>query len=554
MFRNILTILLLIMGFQLHAQHRDTIYVFETQMAHDTLVVFDTVYHHDTLHLDVLNPGASQTEIRTNADTILKGQEDYELDFNEKQNRHQAKDKMLIPPFDGFQLGYLFDIGILPSAMLSNSTCIKAKPSLGGRVGLEVAYHFARYLGVSAGLSYGTTGAFRARTHCDVSGVLPFDNTGYAIYSTGFSMPLKVEFHAPIAQKVWVTVDAGVRLRMPWYTFITGYDKEISSPYSLQGLILPDTVYYYDHLKLMPTTIDPNRFNIDILANAGIYVQMPHGGLFRWTIGLNCQLNDFASGSYSIRVEHEGDNLLPPQTSPSVQYENGTFRLRSNMFSTQIAFIQTFQKQKRKKETKPNWTSDKRLCRHEIKFDVCDPTGVMLFDRYFVFIYPEGMYPNHAWRSPSFRSTPVFSLSSHYRVAKWFWVGLSLSYAYYTDQQSHLYESGETGLCERKFHTLAVMPDIRFSYLNRPNVTLYSAFSLGAARFIGETNSSNLIYPEHRHPWFSDALNQDHEPTLFSMLHVTLFGLKASYKHFFGSLELGAGYKGLGSVGVGYEF
>ena len=78
------------MGFQLHAQHRDTIYVFETQMAHDTLVVFDTVYHHDTLHLDVLNPGASQTEIRTNADTILKGQEDYELDFNEKQKDRKS--------------------------------------------------------------------------------------------------------------------------------------------------------------------------------------------------------------------------------------------------------------------------------------------------------------------------------------------------------------------------------------------------------------------------------------------------------------------------------
>ena len=90
--------------------------------------------------------------------------------------------------------------------------------------------------------------------------------------------------------------------------------------------------------------------------------------------------------------------------------------------------------------------------------------------------------------------------------------------------------------------------------LARPNVTLYSALSVGMASFFGETIATNLIYPEHRHPWFSDALNRDHEPTLFSMLHVTLFGLKASYKHFFGSLELGAGYKGLGSIGVGYEF
>lgn len=546
--------MLILLFFQTRAQHRDTVIVYETQVVHDTLVVFDTLYHHDTLHWKTSTPSEIHSESGTGADTVVNKKGGQEADWKDKTTWKQSNRKPLYPPFDGFQLGYLFDIGILPSAIVSNSTFIRPKPGVSGHLGLEFSYHFAKYVGISAGFSYGTTGAFRARTHCDVSGVIPFDNTGYSIYSTGFSVPLKLEFHAPISQKVWVTVDAGVRLRMPWYTFITGYDKSVSSPFSLQGLILPDTIDYYDHLKITPAVIDPNRFNIDILANAGIYVQMPHGGLFRWTIGLNCPLNDFASGSYSIRVEHEGDNLLPPQTSPSVQYENGTFRLRSNMFSTQIAFIQTFQKQKRKHETRPNWTSDKRLCRHEIKFDVCDPTGVMLFDRYFVFIYPEGMYPNHAWRSPSFRSTPVFSLSSHYRVAKWFWVGLSLSYAYYTDQQSHLYESGETGLCERKFHTYAIMPDIRFSYLNRPNVTLYSALSVGMASFFGETIATNLIYPEHRHPWFSDALNRDHEPTLFSMLHVTLFGLKASYKHFFGSLELGAGYKGLGSIGVGYEF
>jgi len=349
-----------------------------------------------------------------------------------------------------------------------------------------------------------------------------------------------------------VTVAAGVRLRMPWYTFITGYDKNVSSPCSLQGLILPDTVDYYDHLKIAPEVIDPNRFNIDILADAGLYVQLPHGGLFRWTIGVNCALRDFASGSYSVHIENTNSVAPPPVTSE--RYENGTFRMRSNMFSTQIAFIQTFQNQKRKYETKPRWSDNKQLYRHEIKFDVCDPTGVMLFDRYFVFVYPEGMYPNHAWRSPSFRSSPVFSLSSHYRVAKWFWVGLSLSYAYYTDQQNHLYESGKTGLCERKFHTLAVMPDLRFSYLNRPHVTLYSAFSVGMASFFGETSSTNVIYPEYRHPWFSDGIKRDYEPSLFSMLHITLFGVKAGYRHWFGSLELGAGYKGLGSIGVGYEF
>ena len=552
MCRNSLSFLLLLLCFQLQAQHRDTIFVYETQMVHDTLVVFDTLYHHDTLHLKVSVPKESPAEIGTRADTVFNNKSKQESGWADKAIRQQAKDRALYPPFDGFQLGYLLDVGILSPAILSSTTNIQAKPGFSGHLGLEFSYHFAKYMGVSAGLTYGTTGAFRYHAQCDVGDVVPFDNTEYAIYSIGLSMPLKLEFHAPISRKLWVTVAAGVRLRMPWYTFITGYDKSVSSPCSFQGLIFPDTVDYYNHLKIAPEVIDPNRFNIDILADAGLYVQLPHGGLFRWTIGVNCALRDFASGSYSVRIENE--NSFAPQPLPSERYENGTFRLRSNIFSTQIAFIQTFQKQKRKHETKPRWSDDKRLYRHEIKLDVCDPTGVMLFDRYFVFVYPEGMYPNHSWRSPSFRSTPVFSLSSHYRVAKWFWIGLSLSYAYYTDQQSHLYESGETGLCERNFHTLAVMPDIRFSYLNRPHLTLYSALSVGMARFFGETTSTNVIYPEHRRPWFSDSIYRDHEPSLFSMLHVTLFGVKAGYRHWFGSLELGAGYKGLGSIGVGYEF
>ena len=552
MYRNLLSFMLILLFFQARAQHRDTVIVYETQVVHDTLVVFDTLYHHDTLHWKTSTPSEIHSESGTGADTVVNKKGGQEADWNDKTTWKQSNKKPLYPPFDGFQLGYLLDVGILSPAILSNTNYIQAKPGVSGHLGLEFSYHFAKYIGISAGLSYGTTGAFRYHTQCDVGDVVPFDNTEFAIYSTGLSMPLKFEFHAPISQKLWVTVAAGVRLRMPWYTFITGYDKSVSSPCSLQGLILPDTIYYYDHLKIAPEIIDPNRFNIDILADAGLYVQLPHGGLFRWTIGINCALRDFASGSYSIHIEN--NNSFAPPSDPTDRYENGTFRMRSNMFSTQIAFIQTFQNQKRKHETKPRWSDNKQLCRHEIKFDVCDPTGVMLFDRYFVFVYPEGFYLNQAWRSPSFRSTPVFSLSSHYRVTKWFWIGLSLSYAYYTDQQSHLYESGVTGLCERKFHTLAVMPDLRFSYLNRPHATLYSALSLGMASFFGETTATNLIYPEHRHPWLSDNINKDYEPSLFSMLHVTLFGLKASYKHFFGSLELGAGYKGLGSVGVGYEF
>ena len=565
MFRKILPILLLLSCLQLQAQHRDTVYVTETQVIHDTLIVRDTLYQHDTVKLrhqvGVKNTTAEDNSagntLPAKADPSVKAAETLVLDEGTSQKNHKQQWYEDLPEatfFDGFQLGYLLEADILSKAKLSSTQYMKAKNSIGGHIGLEFAYHFAKYLGLSAGLDYGTTGAFRFRNRNDETWItdgdlVPFDNTDYGIYSTGLSMPIKLEFHAPISQKVWVTLSAGLRLRMPWYTFVAGYDNDVSSTNSLSGLIWPDTTEYYNSLRLAPEVLDANRFNMDFLANAGFYFRLGYGGLLRWTIGIDLPFKDFANGNYSVRVDgYNGfHNIIP------VSYDNGTFRLRSNMFNTQITFIQTFQKSKRCAEKCEKWTEE-GLYRHEFKFDVCDPTGLMLFDRYFVFVYPNGMEPDRNWRNEDFFSTPVFSLSSHYRVAKWFWLGLSLSVAYYRDPEKIQNGSQFIASCNREYYSVAFMPEVRFSYLNRPHVTLYSALSVGFAHFFGTEECYNVTYPENRRPWFSDGINGDYAPTNFSTLHVTLFGVKAGWRHVFGSLELGAGYKGFGSVGVGYEF
>ena len=562
-----LVVVLMLAGMdELAAQQRDTIYMIETQKVYDTIVSRDTVFLHDTirLHHNVGNEKAAESlnaeentlpaKTDTTVQTIqtLSSVEDFSQKEPKKKWYADLPEALF---FKGFQLGYVLEADILSKAKLSNTQYMKAKNSIGGHVGLEFAYHFAKYLGLSAGLEYGTTGAFRSHNRNDWEeswianeNRVPFNNTYYCIYSTGFSMPVKFEFHAPVSPKTWVTLSAGVRLRMPWYTFVTGYDDDVSSPYSMPGLIWPDTTETYGHLRLAPEVLDANRFNVDLLANAGFYFRLGYGGLLRWTFGIDLPFKDFASGNYSVRNEEydQNHNLLPPT------YDNGSFRLRSNMFNTQITFIQTFQKSKRCAEKCEKW-KEEGLYRHEFKFDVCDPTGVMLFDRYFVFVYPEGFEPNKAWRSKGFAATPVFSMSGHCRVAKWFWLGFGVSIAQYEDSQSHLYESGKTGLCQRNFLTVAFMPEVRFSYLNRPHVTLYSALSVGMAQFFGEEYNYDVVYPEHRHPWLSDV-NRDYMPTQFSTFHVTLLGVKAGWKHVFGSIELGAGYKGLGSIGIGYEF
>ena len=559
---------ILLLSLNLSAQHRDTLYLYETQVIRDTLIVRDTIYQHDTVKIrhqaEVRNTTNDNNSVKntlpTKADTTAKAVEQPVLDEGLSQKKDKKKWYEDLPEaafFDGFQLGYVLEADILSKAKLSNTNYMRANNSVGGHVGLEFAYHFAKYLGLSAGLEYGTTGAFRFlnRNDWDESWManetrVPFNYTRYGIYSTGLSMPMKFEFHAPISQTVWVTVNAGVRLRMPWYTFVTGYDNDVSSPYSMQGLIWPDTTEYYNHLRLAPEVLDANRFNVDFLADAGFYFRLGYGGLLRWTIGIDLPFKDFAQGNYTVRLDGYNGNhsvVMP------VSYDNGTFRLRSNMFNTQITFIQTFQKAKKCAKTCSKWTEE-GLYRHEFKFDVCDPTGVMLFDRYFVFVYPNGMEPNRGWRNEDFFSTPVFSLSYHYRLAKWFWIGLSANYAHYRDPEKIQNGSEFIASCNREFHTLAFMPEVRFSYLNRPHVTLYSALSVGFAEFFGTEDCYDVTYPEHRHPWFSDGINGDYSPTQFSMLHVTLLGVKAGWKHVFGSLELGAGYKGFGSIGVGYEF
>ena len=558
---------ILLLSLNLSAQQRDTVYVTDTQVIRDTLIVRDTIYQHDTVKIrhqaDVKSATTEDNSVKitlpAKADTSVEAVEMPVLDDGPSQKEQKKKWYADLPEalfFKGFQLGYVLEADILSKAKLSNTQYMKAKNAIGGHIGLEFAYHFAKYLGISAGFEYGTTGALRFRNRNDGEeswmaneSRVSFDNTEYGIYSTGFSMPVKFEFHAPISPKTWVTLSAGVRLRMPWYTFMAGYDDDVSSPNSLSGLIWPDTTEYYDHLRLAPEVLDANRFHVDFLANAGFYFRLGYGGLLRWTVGIDLPFRDFASGNYSVRVDgYNGVDYIMP-----VSYDNGTFRLRSNMFNTQITFIQTFQKSKRCAEKCEKW-KEEGLYRHEFKFDVCDPTGVMLFDRYFVFVYPNGMEPNRSWRNEDFFSTPVFSIGSHYRVAKWFWLGLSLSTAYYRDPEKIQNGPDFIASCNREFYSVAFIPEVRFSYLNRPHVTLYSALSVGFAQFFGTEDCYNVTYPEHRHPWLSGEINGDYSPTQFSTLHVTLFGVKAGWKHLFGSLELGAGYKGLGSVGIGYEF
>ena len=132
----------------------------------------------------------------------------------------------------------------------------------------------------------------------------------------------------------------------------------------------------------------------------------------------------------------------------------------------------------------------------------------------------------------------AYTLSYHNRLKKWFWYGAYLNvfptqnwgdgyYDYQTDRWVYSPDENYTSI------KISLAPSIRFSYLNKPLVTLYSGLSLGWGLVINQNQ------------------NQDNRLSFF--YHATLFGFSVGKKFFAGG-EIGLGYRGLYSINLGYRF
>ena len=148
----------------------------------------------------------------------------------------------------------------------------------------------------------------------------------------------------------------------------------------------------------------------------------------------------------------------------------------------------------------------------------------------------------------------MFSFDYHFRASKWFWLGITTASGYYKGTVDYI--EGVVPAVDlpnvpvyswhEKEHQFVIMPEVRFSYLNRPHVTLYSGLSMGL--LINRGNCYRGTIPEELyHPG-------ENHTSVFSAFQLTAFGVKAGAKHWFGSFELGAGIKGFVNLGLGYEF
>jgi len=420
-------------------------------------------------------------------------------------------------PFNGFHFGYTAEAEIVHPIELIDVTTgkeIYTRPRLGGRVGLEFSYHFADYFGVSAALDLGIQG---------------LSMVGLKDYF-GVSMPLKFEFHYPLADKLWITANVGTQIRMPWRTFLYGFDgsrgSNESSDYSDDFQQIGYQNYVYNR----------NVFYADIMTDVGVYFQLPSQNYLRFLVGLDIATTDFAQG-YVSHYQYDGKQYM--------------FQ-RNHYLYFQIAYLHGFSKQRAIKQAQPHWNDDKSFYRHEFRLGVSDHFGFVFHREIGGNAVGENL-PNTVCTDLLY--TPVFSFDYHYRAAKWFWLGLSTGYGFY--KESH-YPDGivspdlDHWVCKQ--HNFLIMPSLRFSYLNRPHITLYSGLDIGLL-IVKRT-------PERMIQFVEEGFSPDDDPSdwpdkrtdVFSAFQLTAFGVKAGAKHWFGSFELGAGIKGFVNFGVGYEF
>lgn len=426
-------------------------------------------------------------------------------------------------PFNGFHFGYTAEADIVhPVEMTSYATAKTSFSSVryGGRVGLEFSYHFADYFGVSSALDFGYIGS-------DKSGIF------YPYY--GVSMPLKFEFHYPVADKLWVTANAGVQLRMPWETFLYGYNPN-EGQFTANLWYIGNPVYY--------TGYCPNRhvFYADLMADVGLYYQLPNQDYLRFLAGLNIATTDWARGGVELY---------------SMGYEELYAFQRNHYLYFQIAYLHGFSKQRAIKQAQPHWNDDKSFYRHEFRLGVSDHFGFLgrWAHQYTTFFDYGG--ERVGTTSTDYHFTPVVSLDYHYRAAKWFWIGLSTGYSFMKEK---LYPgnvvSPDGFHWDCKEHHFLIMPSLRFSYLNRPHVTLYSGLAVGVLinrgnRYYGDLSTLPEFAPA---TWGLVPAELPDHTSAGSAFQLTAFGVKAGAKHWFGSFEAGVGIKGFVNLGVGYEF
>ena len=154
--------------------------------------------------------------------------------------------------------------------------------------------------------------------------------------------------------------------------------------------------------------------------------------------------------------------------------------------------------------------------------------------------WPLNVYINMFYPRPTYVSKTGFSgaatVSYGYRFRRWLSLHANLSYSGLYERRNMVDDDSYVGTDMR--HVITLLPTVRFTWLNHPDIRLYSSIGFGAAMYIG--HSFRDVYPEH-YMGYAPALQ------------ITPLGI-AFGRSFFGYIEGGIGTHGCIVAGFGYRF
>ena len=134
----------------------------------------------------------------------------------------------------------------------------------------------------------------------------------------------------------------------------------------------------------------------------------------------------------------------------------------------------------------------------------------------------------------------AFTAQYLYRPKRWLAYGGSVTYERRT--QDCMNKGTKVG--EQKTSFVAVMPTVRFSWLNKRVVTMYS--KVGAGMTFVSDHYKNLKDE-------SNTAKVENEDSHFAAFQVTPVGIQVGTK-VYGKAEVGFGNEGMFTIGIGYKF
>lgn len=181
--------------------------------------------------------------------------------------------------------------------------------------------------------------------------------------------------------------------------------------------------------------------------------------------------------------------------------------------------------------------------KHEVRLTV----GVtpLFEDDFFVYDEPavvkryhNVIYPSDLTYRGALKTSGGYALSYMYSPLRWLSVGLYAGYV--CEWQPTLLHSTQTIVSTTKERHLMLVPTVRFTYLNRPIVRLYSSIGIG----VGFCHEYTRNVDGHIEANYNNR---------FCPAEVTFLGVSVG-RRLFGFAELSLGSMGCCSAGIGYKF